>query len=467
MLSRIFRPLAFISSMLWCVFAAGQQPQTPAEGTIPIHLRVNSGSPLRLYVTQRVAYREGIPVHAKLAEPVWSFDRIVIPDGTVFQGQVTELMPVSRMLRAMAMLRGDFTPLKRAKVVFVSMTLPDGRSISFDSNPSLGLNSIYVPARPQKGKSKRAKQSGRVTSFVKQQAQIQANMRTRGLLDFVRSPNKREWLEDFCWSKLPYHPQRYRSGTRFDSVLSKPLDFGEVSMPADKLSAIGTPPASDAAAQVRFMLTISSADAHVGDPVAGVLSQPLFSDKHELVLPEGTQLNGKVTQARRARMFHRGGQLRFAFDRLDVSQFAFAPTHSERTAAQLTAVEESNGPLNVDSEGTAKATESKARFLRPVIAGLIAAKTLDNDTGKQQTATGGANGNGGGLALGGFSGFGLFGTAAAYGPRAIGETLGFYGLGWSVFQTVVSRGNEVRFEKNAVMAIKFGAVTHRPLNARR
>ncbi len=462
------RRLSFVGAMLSvCLLAAGQQTtQTTGQNAAAIDLMVPAGSPLRLYVTGRVPFRVGASVQAKLAEPVWSFDRIVIPQGTVFRGHVSQLIPESRMLRAMAMVRGDFTPLERAEVGFTSMTLPGGKTISIEAFPSFGLNSFYVPPKPANGKSKPAKSNAR-WAFVKQQAMNQANTRSHGLLDFVRGPNKREWLEDFCWSKLPYHPQRYRSGTRFDAVLEKPLDFGEVSIPADQLRAVGTTPAPDAAAQVRFLSTISSADSHVGDPVAGVLSEPLFSAKHELVLPEGTHLNGKVTQARPARMFHRGGQLRFAFDKLGISDFAFAPEHNERTEAQLTAAEETNGSLKVDPEGTAKATESKARFLRPVIAGLVAAKTLDNDAGKQQTATGGANGNGGGLGLGGFSGFGLFGTAAAYGPPPVGQVLGFYGLGWSVYQTVISRGHEVRFDKNAVMAIKFGAVKERSLTAKR
>jgi hypothetical protein len=468
MFGRSFTPFSILSSMLpVCLLCSGQEAKTSAQSTVPIHLQVDAGSPIRIYVTERVPYRDGTPVHAKLAEPVWSFDRIVIPQGTSFEGQVTELVPASKMTRAMAMLRGDFTPLSHARVAFEWMTLPDGKSIALDTAPSFGLNSIYVPPRPQKAPAKKKKADGKWTAFAKQQAQMQANARTRGLLDFVRTQNRREWIEDFLWSKLPYHPQRYRSGTRFDAVLEKPLDFGEVAISTQEMATLGTSPASDSPAQVRFLSTVSSANAHIGDSVSGVLSQPLFAANHELVLPQGTRLSGKVTQTRAARLFHRGGQLRFAFDQLDLSAFTFAPAEHERTQAQLTAAEQVSGSLKVDSEGTAKATESKTRFLRPVIAGLVAAKSMDNDAGKQQTAAGGGSSNTGGLALGGFSGFGLFGTAAAYGPRIVGETLGWYGFGWSEFQTVFDRGREVTFDKNAVMAIRFGEVGGRQLNAKR
>jgi hypothetical protein len=199
----------------------------------------------------------------------------------------------------------------------------------------------------------------------------------------------------------------------------------------------------------------------------GVLSQPLFSADHKLVLPQGTRLDGKITLARRARLLHRGGQLRFAVENLEVptlaaEQTAQAPApsgHVERVQAQLTKVEADPGALKVDREGTAKATESKTRLLRPVIAGLVAMKSLDNDTGKQTASgTGGATGaNTSGRALGGFSGFGLLGIAASRGPSEIGAALGFYGLAWSVYSNIIARGTEVTFEKNTAMAIRFGA----------
>src|SRR3954454_17525950 len=125
------------------VCAAGPQPL--AEN-ISIHLRVDAGTPLRLYITKRASYRQGEPVQAKFAEPVWAFDRIVIPAGTGVDGRIVQLEPVSKMARAMAIVRGDFTPLKQAEVSFTRMVLPDGRSMALDVQPSLGLASIYDPA---------------------------------------------------------------------------------------------------------------------------------------------------------------------------------------------------------------------------------------------------------------------------------------------------------------------------------
>lgn len=455
--------LSCIASMLLspCVFSA---PARTGAQTVPVHLQVEAGTPLRLYITKRLPYRLGDPVQAKFAEAVWAFDRVVIPAGTVVNGRVSDLEPVSKIVRAMAMIRGDFTPLKIARVSFTTMTLPNGKSVDLGTEPSVGLDSIFDPKQASKSKKKNKppkdpnSKSAQLLRFVKQQAQAQANARTRGMIDLVRTPNKREWLENFMWAKLPYHPQSYRAGTRFDAVLERPIDFGEVSIAASKLREMGTQPPSDSPALVRFLSTVDSADGHVGDPVTGELSQPLFSAGHQLVLPEGTRLTGKITLVHHARMFHRGGQLRFAFDDVKVPKIAgLDAPQSEPAQAQLTAAEELHGSIKVDSEGTAKATESKTRFLRPVIAGLIAAKSMDNDTGKQ-AASGTANANPVGSSLGGFSGFGLFGTVISrFSPSPVGAVFGYYGLGWSVYSTVVSRGREVTFSKNAAMAIRFGA----------
>jgi hypothetical protein len=290
------------------------------------------------------------------------------------------------------------------------------------------------------------------------------NARAYGLIGFVRGPNKLEWIENFLLSKLPYHPQWYRTWTRFDAVLTVPLSFGTEEVARDEVAPSGTPPRPDAIGQMTMLTTISSSDAKVGDPMRGVLSEPLFTPQHRLLLPQGTQLTGRITLVRRARLFHRGGKLRFTIDEIQDPLTPLVDTSSgvekiepaQRTHAQLAAMEADPKAVKVDSEGTATATESKSRLLRPTVATLVAVKTLDEDSGKQ-AASGGGNANAGGRSLGGFSGFGLLGTITArQGPPALGEALGFYGLAWSVYSTVVSRGNDVTFEKNAAVAIRFG-----------
>lgn len=460
------RQRCLVSSAFLLSFQISFASETAAIArTQPVHLRVEAGTPLRLYITHRVWYRRNEPVEARFAEPIWAFDRIVIPAGAVVHGQVTRLDPVPGIDRARAIVGGDFTPLKRAELSFSSLSLADGRTLRLDTQSSQGLSTIYAPPSAKKSKKKQNTNPGnpnRVREFLKQQTQSQLSSRSRGFFDLIRGPNKREWVENFFLEKLPYHPQWYRSGTRFDAVLTQPLDFGDVAIRSEDLKSLGTYPPPDSVVQMRMLSNLSSSDARVGESINGVLSEPLFSAGHKLVLPQGTRLDGKVTLARPARTFHRGGQLRFAIENFELpfeqsAQAAVVSTgRPEPAQAQLAAVEADPGAVKVDREGTAKATESKTRLLRPVIAALVAAHSMDNDIG-QQKVSGTGTANPSGRALGGFSGFGLLGIAAAQGPHQIAIGISFYGLGWSVYSNLIARGREVTFEKNTAMAIRFGA----------
>jgi hypothetical protein len=192
--------------------------------------------------------------------------------------------------------------------------------------------------------------------------------------------------------------------------------------------------------------------------------KPLFAVDHTLLLPVGTRFTGKVTLSQRARWFHRGGKLRFAFDHLELPVFTGlfqqpATVVERPIQAQLAGIEEDPGSVHVDGEGAVKATASKTRFLRPVLAGLVAAHSADDDRNHSPSPGGigssSPSPNLSGRALGGFSGFGVLGTAASLGPRVVGTSLGYYGFAWSVYSNVIARGKELVFDKNTAMEIRF------------
>jgi hypothetical protein len=443
--------------------AAAAPPAAPP--TISVPLTISSGVPLRLYIPQRLRMHQGELVHARLIDPIYAFDRVVVPEGVEVLGHITSFERAPKLVRTEAILGGDFTPLHAARVEFTTVLMPDGSHLEIHTAYSLGLDSIYVPPPPSKkqngAKSPAGKKSGAVGA-AKQQINAgirgQITARSRGLADLIHGPHKLERLEDLLITKLPYHPQWYPRGTRFDAVLREPLNFGDAAIPVEALQAVGLEPAEASTGHVRLLETVSSASAQKDDKVQGVLSQPLLSPEDRLVLPEGTRLTGTVRQVRRARWFHRSGHLRFTFDQVELPAFSTVPPHPvPRAEAQLQSVEGGDqAGVTVDPEGNAKVTESKARLLGPLIAVLAATKSLDNDSGKAHQASGTASGNYAGRAAGGFSGFGLLGVLAARGSRNIGSALGFYGLAWSVYATIISRGQEVRFPQNTVMEVQFG-----------
>jgi len=445
-----------------------------------VTLNVPSGAPLRLYITKRISKRLGTPVEGKILEPVFAFDKQVVPAGSVVTGKVSQFEPIRKWLRFQAILNGNFTPLHSALVAFDSLTLPDGSKRELHTLPAMEMNSIYTePSKKPKKNQKAPKpqdQNGGILGTAKQTARDQINgqinARTRGVADIVRGPNKKEKLVDFMWAKLPYHPQYVRRGTRFDAPLRDALEFGTEPVKVADLAELGAQPSADSFVHARLLTALDSGTAKKGETVEAVVAAPLYSANQMLVLPEGTRLIGAVTVAKKARSFHRAGQLRFAFQRIELPAEVAnlrpaAPAPAPlKTQATLEAAEGSGkAPIKVDSEGGVQAQETKTRFIAPLISLVLASRAADNDAGHHEAAgsgTAGAQGNISGRTLGGGLGFGLAGAALSQSSKYVGMAFGYYGLAWSVYLAVVGTGGEVEFNKNAVMDIRFGARTPAP-----
>jgi hypothetical protein len=216
---------------------------------------------------------------------------------------------------------------------------------------------------------------------------------------------------------------------------------------------------------------LDSASTKPGQPVEAVLTAPLFSAEHKLVLPEGTRLTGAVVLAKRARLFHRSGQLRFNFQKIDLPEQVAAlrltapdrtpiEPASMKTQAILQAAEGTGpAPIKVDSEGGVQAKESKTRFIAPVISLVLARRAADGGEHDHDSGAAGGNANISGRTLGGGLGLGMAGAAISQSSRYVGMAFGYYGLAWSVYSNIIARGSEVQFDKDAMMDLKFGART--------
>ena len=443
---------------------------------------VPSGVPLRLYLTRRAPKRTGALVEAKVLDPVYAFDRQVIPAGAVALGKVDRLQSIPKWQRVRAILNGDFTPLHTAPIEFTTIVMPDGSRLTLHTAESPGLNSI-VSSRPPKQTTAAPRNSG-VLGAGKQQVKdaIQGQIdRARSISDTIRGPNKMEKLEDYLLAKLPYHPQYVRRGTRFDAELLDPLSFGSAPGPPGSLALVGTQPPADSVAHARLITPLNSFSSKPGQTVVAVLAEPVFSADRKLILPEGTHLEGTVVVAKKARLFHRSGQLRFSFREIEMpaevarlqATAPIATVATERPAqeslkfrtdASLQGAESTGQtPLKVDAEGGVKATESKTRFLAAAAAVMIARRAGDNDA--ERSASGqaaGPNPNVGGRTLGGGLGFGMLGSAISQASPYLGAAFGYYGMAWSLYSALIARGAEVQFGKNAMVDIRFNTRAEPP-----
>jgi len=113
-----------------CAAAAVEgQALSPSERSLSEHLVVPEGAPLRVILTGKVRFKRGEPVHARLVEPVYAFDREVLPENTEVIGHVTGFKSASRWVRVTSMAGGNFTPPREPQLTFDTLVLKDGKSI--------------------------------------------------------------------------------------------------------------------------------------------------------------------------------------------------------------------------------------------------------------------------------------------------------------------------------------------------
>ncbi len=447
------------------VSGSGKPPRT-------MPLIVPTGEPLRLYLIKRVPKRLNAPVEAKLLAPVYAFDRQVIPLGTTVFGHVSSVQPVSKQERARAVLGGDFTPLHIADVEFTSLLFPDGRKMTLTTLQDPGLNSIFSLHPPKKQNSSAQNNTGGVLGVGKQmvRSQIDQGVDTiKSIPGMVRSPDLKDQIYEYLISRLPYHPQYVRARTRFNAELRAPLDFGSEALPQNSMALLASQAAAGSIVHARLLTALNSRSSITGEKVEAVLEEPLFSDDHRLVLPEGTHLDGSVVVAKKAGWFHHSGRLRFNFQNVQLSPQVIALTSPPtsvtaphprelqfQTRAILSAAESSGAPFKVDGEGGVQATDSKTRFIAAAASVLVARGAGQGDPVRNPShIVTGHGSNVGGNFLGGGMGFGLLGSIAAQSSPSVGLALGYYGMAWNLYSTLIARGKEVTFEKNAAVDIKF------------
>lgn len=426
------------------------QSAPPTSPVIP--LTVQSGVPLHVELLKEVPVKDpGVPVEGRVVEPVYVFDHLVIPVGSRVEGKITKVEPIPRKQRALDIANGDFTPYRTAHVNFDTLVLPNGTRIPLQTKVSQGApNLVHLTAG-----AAAAKKRGKVGQTV-DEARRQAKAREKAAISEVTAPGKLDRIKAQLSARLPYHRQKLAVGTSFVAELHAPLQFGNEVPSLTELGQLGgeIPPSS--IVKIRLVTPLSSATAQRGSAVRALVSAPVYSADHHLVLPEGAQLEGNVTKAVPARRLGRNGQLRFMFRKIEL------PSGVQHTVeATLQGVDATSGTnLQLDEEGGAHAVTPKTHFIMPAIDVFLATTSIDLDAG-HHIHSGAIVQHGpdvGGGALRGAVGLGLIGSVigiAAH-SRPVSAGFAFYGAGMSVYTHIMARGTDVVFGKNTPMEIRFG-----------
>jgi len=412
-----------------------------------ISLTVPSGTPVRIALDQHTRIsRVGEPVHGKVAQAVYAFDQQVIPAGTIAQGHVTKIDPVPAKKRSLEYANGNFSPFHKYEITFDTLTLPDGKQLAVKTTVSPGTAEVvHLVSDPAKQKQKNA--AARGADNAKQEAKDKVH----DAVTEINSPGRMHRLKEILLARSPYRRQYIESGTRFNASLDAPLDFGVANRTSGQLAAIGSAPANDTLLHARLVLAVSSATASHGTPVLAVLTEPLFSPEHQLLLPADTRLIGQVVQVKPARHLHRNGELRFIFEHIETPEGSL---QSMQGSLEGLEVDRAAG-MKLDEEGGTRATDSKTRYLSTGLAVVLAVAATHTDA---EHGTTDAAGDPGVRAGAGESGLGLAGALLSYAARSspVSIAFGAYGASASIYSNFLSRGHEVVLPKDTPMEIGFG-----------
>ena len=440
-----------------------------------IDLVVQAGRPIRVALDERVKLqRVGQSVTGTVLEAVYAYDRIVVPAGAKMRGHIAAITSGSTFTRARAYATGNFSPPKQAVLQFDMLVLDEGREVPIDTIVKGGIPHV---TRQVAGGSPKAHQSdgaaaavaaedthpsfmSRTSHELKQKAAdgiSEAKQKAHDAMASVREPGQLQRLRDAAVQTLPYHPQYLAKGTVYNAELSSALTFGCV--PPTESAPSGTTPAPDSILTARLATTLDSAKTPRGTPFEAVLTEPVFSADHHVVLPEGTKLSGEVTLAIAARRFHRNGQLRFLFERVEVPGRAAAPLLGELHAVDASA----DDHLAVDEEGGATLENSKTRFIAPALSLLALRGSINRDgeshpdpdgDGTYKTAGNGVGARG----FGGFLGMNAIGAVTGMVARPVGIALSAYGAARTVYTNILAKGREVTFAADTPIQVRLAPV---------
>jgi hypothetical protein len=422
-------------------------------------LTVPAGTPLKVDLDQEVRVQKvGEPVHGKLVEPVYAFDKLVIPAGTEVIGKISAIDGVSNTKRTLAAMNGDFSPSRQVHIEFNELVMADGKHVPLQTDVSPGSGGVlqFVTAsEKEKQKEGKKDQAKNAASRKIGEAKSEVKRQWDAAKKNIHEPEKMHRLERFAVAQLPYHPQYMDPGTSFNVDLRRPLDFGSELLTPAVLEHIGTLPPSVSVVHAVLITPLGSANSKKGDPVEAVITQPLVVSDH-LFLPEGSRLKGAVLQVRTARRLGRNGRLRIVFHRVVPPSGV-----EEKVQASLEGVHVAKGEhLVLDSEGGAQVTAPKTRYLTTAISVMLATSSIGDGHGHDPD--GGLRRSGGGDvgsgAANGASGFRLVGTivGAFAHSRVVASGFGFYGAGMSVYSHFLARGRDGVYPKDMSMMIGLG-----------
>ena len=439
----MFRCLSIVALLVSFTSAAYAQPAIaipPIRFSI-VPLTVEEGFPLHIVLTDKLRFKLNEPVHGRIIDPVYAFDREVIPPGTEVLGKVTGFRRGGKWKRVSSILGGDFTPPRDPRITFDTLVFTDGTRMPIETSVDRGTDTL-------------AQFAGDAKSPLAETGQV------RAFTDGTKQPGK-ELLKGMLWNLAPYHPQSAPAGIRYKATLVKPLELGTAVIGAGSLDKIGAEPAAGSIIYARLETPLNSRTTKAGAGVIALLTRPLYDWDQLLIFPVGSRLSGEVVHVRRAGVLQHPGELAFNFTKIEPpNSIVLANWPTQNVQARLVGVEvaQDTNRIRINSEGAASIAQSKARFLAPALALVSLSGGFNNSSESFSRALVGAySGSLIKRLLVGDAGFGLPAGIAGRMIPPIGIGLGTYGVGRSVVFNLLARGPEIDFPRDTPIEIRLDA----------
>jgi hypothetical protein len=413
-----------------------ESPETPKPIIKEnIDLAVPKGTALQVVLDREIRVQKvGQPIHGLLIEPVFAFDKLVVPIGTEVTGQISQIESVSAGRRTLAALDANLTPTRKITVEFTELSLAGGKHIPIQTSVVPGSGQVIRFVTASENQKKKGVKD--IVTEKERQAKQEARRQFDSAMQQVKEPGKLHRVERYAVAQLPVHPQYIDAGTMYFAELGKPLEFGSEPLTPEIAASMNSGIPEGTMVHARLTTPLNSASTQKGAEVEAVLSRPMVNDG-KLILPQGSVLKGSVVQVQPAHFWKHNGQLRFVFRDLVLPNGV-----ESKVQAMVQGVQSGTADnLQLDAEGGAEPKTSKTRYLRSGIAVGLAAATHEDEI--LNRAEGGA---------GGFKVVGIvIGATVHSQPLAI--AMGAFGASRSIYNNFIARGTDVVFAKHTAMEI--------------
>jgi hypothetical protein len=405
-----------------------------------LQVTVPAGTLLRVEVSRRGRLRQGGEVQARLLEPIYAENRLVVASGALLQGTIVETRPASRSKRLNAKLRGDFTPLREPVIQWTLLSRADGTeyALAAESTTSAGGTLYFRTAPPQR------------VSFSRRVWETMAGRKNKQVhTDEV--PHKGERLQKYLWSQIPLHPQYLEQGMRYEMKLTDDLQVAARALPAAMTDVSQPRPLQEAVwVYSRLQTGLDSATAQPGDPVEAVVTAPVHDEQNRLVLPQNSVLHGKVLSAEPSRRWGHNGTLRFVFH-----QVSWPAGFTQKVEAAPVAVGSSPAAkMAIDQEGGV-ARQNEHSLAAPLLMGLLAGSTLGDEDAGRGKITASSNG------------FALIGRVVGLvsGSPYVGGSIGAVATARSIYRHWLAHGKETSFAPQTQIILEVAPAHSNPISA--